>query len=52
MLAGSDDAVVAAMRSYGLDLGIAFQLADDLLDLTADDESLGKAAGAICSRAN
>jgi len=46
ILAGADDEVREAMRNYGLDLGIAFQLADDLLDLTADDESLGKAAGA------
>ncbi len=34
-----------AMREYGMNLGIAFQLADDLLDLTSDDASLGKAAG-------
>ena len=33
------------MRDYGLNLGIAFQLADDILDLTSDDASLGKAAG-------
>lgn len=45
ILAGASDEMRAAMRSYGLDLGIAFQLADDLLDLTADDDSLGKAAG-------
>ena len=35
-----------AMRDYGMNLGIAFQLADDLLDFTSDAESLGKAAGA------
>ena len=35
-----------AMRDYGMNLGIAFQLADDLLDFTSDPESLGKAAGA------
>lgn len=44
--AKSDDATKVAMRNFGLDLGIAFQLADDLLDLTADSESLGKNAGA------
>nr|HMT09771.1 polyprenyl synthetase family protein [Pyrinomonadaceae bacterium] len=44
--AKSDDTTKAAMRNFGLDLGIAFQLADDLLDLTADSESLGKNAGA------
>ncbi len=34
-----------ALRSYGMDLGVAFQLADDILDLTADSQDLGKAAG-------
>ncbi len=36
----------AALREYGMNLGIAFQLADDWLDFTADDEVLGKASGA------
>lgn len=36
----------AALREYGMNLGRAFQLADDLLDFTADEEVLGKAAGA------
>jgi octaprenyl-diphosphate synthase len=36
----------AALRDYGMNLGTAFQLADDLLDFTADEETLGKAAGA------
>jgi octaprenyl-diphosphate synthase len=35
-----------ALREYGMNLGIAFQLADDLLDLTSEEEELGKAAGA------
>ncbi len=35
-----------AMRDYGMNLGIAFQIADDLLDFTSDQESLGKAAAA------
>lgn len=35
-----------ALKNYGMDLGIAFQLADDLLDLTSDDSTLGKKAGA------
>jgi octaprenyl-diphosphate synthase len=34
-----------ALREYGLNLGTAFQLTDDLLDFTATDEVLGKAAG-------
>ncbi len=46
ILAGADRTEQAAMRDYGMNLGIAFQLADDLLDITADRDSLGKAAGA------
>jgi octaprenyl-diphosphate synthase len=36
----------AALRDYGLNLGIAFQLIDDILDFTSSDDVLGKAAGA------
>lgn len=36
----------AALRDYGMNLGIAFQLADDLLDFTSDESVLGKAAAA------
>ena len=35
-----------ALRDYGLSLGTAFQLIDDLLDFTSSEEALGKAAGA------
>ncbi len=35
----------AALRDYGFNLGIAFQLVDDLLDFTADREALGKPVG-------
>jgi octaprenyl-diphosphate synthase len=31
-----------ALENYGLDLGMAYQLIDDLLDFTADEETLGK----------
>ena len=33
------------LRGYAHDLGLAFQIADDLLDLTAPDQQLGKPAG-------
>jgi octaprenyl-diphosphate synthase len=35
----------AALREYGFNLGIAFQLVDDLLDYTADATALGKPIG-------
>lgn len=35
-----------ALTDYGFHLGMAFQMADDLLDYTADTASLGKAVGA------
>ena len=35
-----------ALREYGFNLGMAFQLVDDLLDFTGDAESVGKPIGA------
>lgn len=46
ILGGANEQQQIALRDYGLNLGTAFQLADDLLDFTADEEVLGKAAGA------
>jgi octaprenyl-diphosphate synthase len=34
-----------ALREYGFNLGVAFQLVDDLLDFTADESALGKPVG-------
>lgn len=34
-----------ALEVYGAKIGIAFQIVDDILDLTSDDETLGKPAG-------
>jgi octaprenyl-diphosphate synthase len=45
ILAGSGFQQQKAMSEYGMNLGIAFQLADDILDLVSDAERLGKAAG-------
>ena len=45
ILGGADDEQKEAMRDYGMNLGIAFQIADDILDLTSDVDQLGKAAG-------
>ena len=43
--AGADEACVRALRAYGLNLGLAFQLADDALDYGGVSEELGKNAG-------
>lgn len=45
ILAGQPEEVQTAMREFGLELGTAFQIADDVLDLTADSKTLGKTAG-------
>jgi octaprenyl-diphosphate synthase len=42
MLAGRPAVEVEALGQYGFKLGIAFQLVDDLLDLTGTVQSLGK----------
>ncbi len=45
LLAGADPEVQAGLRTYGLNLGFAFQIADDVLDYTADEADLGKRLG-------
>jgi geranylgeranyl pyrophosphate synthase len=46
LLGGSTPDVVEAAYSYGRNLGLAFQLVDDLLDYTVSGIELGKPAGA------
>jgi geranylgeranyl diphosphate synthase type II len=45
ILAGADDSCRKAFSDFGEDLGLAFQVADDILDTTADAEDLGKSPG-------
>jgi geranylgeranyl pyrophosphate synthase len=45
ILGDGDERTIAALREYGAGLGIAFQIEDDLADLTLDSASLGKPAG-------
>lgn len=42
---GASDDELAALTTYGEKIGLAFQIADDLLDETATSEELGKTAG-------
>ena len=44
-LAGADDRQIKAGFEYGLHLGLAFQMTDDLLDVTGDAALLGKNTG-------
>jgi octaprenyl-diphosphate synthase len=46
LLGKADAAMQNMLRDYGMNLGIAFQLVDDLLDFTSTEDVLGKPAGA------
>ena len=43
---GADDPKLAAASEYGDAVGMAFQIADDILDVTASAEAMGKPTGA------
>lgn len=45
MLAGASEASTKALYKFGVDIGIGFQLKDDLLDVYADQEKFGKQVG-------
>src|SRR4051812_38035336 len=45
MVAGASEEQFAALDTYGEQLGLAFQIIDDLLDLNGDEASLGKRTG-------
>jgi farnesyl diphosphate synthase len=42
---GPDAQALSALESYGAAIGLAFQVVDDILDVTADSATLGKTAG-------
>lgn len=44
-VAGADDVLIAAYRAFGADIGIAFQLRDDLLGVFGDPAVTGKPSG-------
>lgn len=43
--AGADEDTVGQMRTFGGCLGVAFQIIDDVLDLTGDESEVGKSLG-------
>ena len=45
LAAGADGARVDALESYGRSIGLAFQIMDDVLDVTSSTDQLGKVAG-------
>ena len=45
MIGGADEALIKALRTYARGIGLAFQIIDDILDITASSEVLGKTAG-------
>jgi octaprenyl-diphosphate synthase len=44
-LNGQSDALIGAMRNYGLKLGTAYQIYDDCIDLVGDELAIGKTLG-------
>jgi len=42
---GADEAQLGRLCEYGLKIGLGFQIADDILDVSASSEQLGKSAG-------
>ncbi|MEB3270368.1 MAG: farnesyl diphosphate synthase [Synechococcus sp.] len=45
LIAGADQELLDALRIYARGIGLAFQIIDDILDVTASSEVLGKTAG-------
>ena len=49
LAAGADEALRAALAQYAAELGLVFQIVDDILDVTATTAELGKPAGSDAS---
>jgi heptaprenyl diphosphate synthase len=45
MMSGASDEVISVMSSYGEAIGVAFQLADDIVDITSESVQSGKTPG-------
>ncbi|MFQ4139710.1 geranylgeranyl diphosphate synthase CrtE [Nodosilinea sp. PGN35] len=45
LLAGASDEAIESLRQYAQRIGLAFQIVDDILDITSTPETLGKSVG-------
>jgi geranylgeranyl diphosphate synthase type II len=45
LLGRADEAATLAFRAYAAELGVLFQIVDDILDVTGTDDALGKPHG-------
>jgi geranylgeranyl diphosphate synthase type II len=45
LYAGADEKAIGKLRTFGMSIGLAFQIVDDVLDVTQTSEQLGKTAG-------
>ena len=45
LYAGGDESQLKSLRDFGMNIGLAFQIVDDVLDVTQTSEQLGKTAG-------
>jgi farnesyl diphosphate synthase/geranylgeranyl diphosphate synthase type II len=50
LAAGADEQGLSALDTYGETIGLAFQIMDDVLDVTASSDQLGKTAGRDATR--
>lgn len=52
ILAGASSEELKLMRDYGLNIGFAYQITDDILDISGDSDALGKPVGADLMNGN
>ena len=50
LIGGADEPQLAALNTYGEKIGLAFQIVDDLLDLSGDASTMGKKTGKDAGR--